>query len=298
MFGFSEEGKRRRRRADPGTELAASTIAASILGQGQQTQGLTTTTTTQGGQQQSPEVLQQELASQMSSLIQMAAQQVACGPECQRYRREQQLKQRWVEAEADAESAPARVLETRRQYVEFKEGDPYYAKLREQEVREEVERQVGKMRRTFEKSYKLASALEDAYVMARTTQEDASWIHEKVHDEIASLHQSVVDTEHDITTLGRKAYYKTEALEKRRLWTRFWKWVYYISVYVFLLVALVSDTSPFSWPVVLFYGVLFLSYPFWIMLLLRSLMSLYHKLTGYIFPFTMFQHATKTIQSI
>ena len=197
-----------------------------------------------------------------------------CGPDCQKFKSSDELKQKYLDAQTNKLTAPIKLEESRKNYYVFTEGENYYNSMLEEELKKKADQLSINISENFNEEISSAKTMNDLYntsiINSNYTQELLNQYSEKN----AELSLKLRDNKGDILTNDRKTYYESEALDRLKLWYTFWWYIYYIFVIIFLL-AIFLTPSKFSIFIRLIVLVLLVFYPYYIDYISTALTKLF-----------------------
>ena len=90
--------------------------------------------------QNSEQLLKKQQASteKLSALLEQSLTTLSCGPTCQQIKVENELNQKYLDAQTNMRTAPVQLETTRKNYYVFKEGQPYYDNMLEKELKQKA----------------------------------------------------------------------------------------------------------------------------------------------------------------
>jgi len=209
--------------------------------------------------------MQQQLTSmnQINDLIEKANAAIVCGPACQKQKMADSLRQKYLDAQTNLQTAPINLENTRKEYYVFTEGQPYYDNLLEQELKQKADHIASLLSESFNNELTSANTMNEYYKTDIENCKNTQELLVKTIEENAQLQLELRQTRGDILTNDRKTYYENSANEKLDTWYKFWWYVYYISVFI-LLIALFLSSSDLSIVVKIIVFILVLFYPYYI----------------------------------
>jgi len=229
------------------------------------------------------ELLQRQLNAQdkISSLLETSAQTIMCGPDCQKNKTSDELKQQYLDAQTNNITAPIKLEESRKNYYVFTEGENYYNNMLEDELKKKAEQLSQLISVSFNEEVSNAKTMNQYY---NTSLINSSYTNELLKDyseKNDELKLKLRDNHGDILTNDRKTYYESTALDRLKLWYTFWWYIYYIFVIIFLLAIFLSPSN-LSIIVKIILLILLIFYPYYIdyisTLLVTKVKNVYHSL--------------------
>lgn len=171
---------------------------------------------------------QSDLQFQLAQLLQQSVEQ--CGVECQKQKKEEQLKQRWQALQAQEQMLPTEAREAEQKYLQFRLGDVEYRNHKEKELKKEARRLTTDIKAGLEKECGLASTML-AYLETVTR----NYTHlveyaRKQRREANTWIDRSEELEETIYTNQRKTYYEQMGISNLNRWYTFIWFLYYIAV--------------------------------------------------------------------
>jgi hypothetical protein len=216
-------------------------------------------------QQLQQDRMQQQITSmsQINDIIEKANSAIICGPECQRQKQADMLRQKYLDAQTNLQTAPINLENSRKEYYVFTEGQPYYDNLLEQELKQKAEIIAKLLTESFNDELASAITMNEYYKTDVENCKNTQELLIKTIEENDKLQLELRKTRGDILTNDRKTYYENNASDKLDVWYKFWWYVYYIAV-IILLIALVMTPSSLSIIVKVLLFILVSCYPYYI----------------------------------
>jgi len=211
------------------------------------------------------ELLKRQLNAQdkINSLLDSSSQSLLCGPDCQKFKTSDELKQKYLDAQTNKITAPIKLEESRKNYYVFTEGENYYNNMLEDELKKKAEQLSINISENFNEEVSSAKTMNDFYNTSLINSSYTSELLKQYSEKNAELKLKLRDNHGDILTNDRKTYYENDALDRLKLWYTFWWYIYYIFVIIFLL-AIFLTPSKFSIMIKLFVLILLVFYPYYI----------------------------------
>ena len=217
---------------------------------------------------------QQLNQDKINDLLNQSAEALLCGPDCQKMKITDELKQKYLDAETNIQIAPIKLEQTKKNYYVYKEGRPFYDNMLEEELKQKAEKISELLGETFNEEVSSANTMNQYLNTALINSEYTSELFKKYTSDNQELKLQLRNSRGDILTNDRKTYYETEALTQLKLWYRFWWYIYYMLVIVFTIALFISPSQlTMIKKVVLF--VLLIFYPYYIDYIVRWVQGLY-----------------------
>lgn len=208
-------------------------------------------------------LLQNQQSSQykINELLEKSSQAIMCGPACQKIKVTEELKQKYLDAETNIQTAPIKLEQSKKNYYIFTEGRPYYDNLKEEELKKKANTISQMIGENFNNEVSSANTMNTYLNTALINSENTKELLKEYLEKNKILKLKLRDRHGDILTNDRKTYYETEALDRLQLWyTLFW-WIYYLLVVVFLL-ALILSPSNMTITIKFFLAIFFIFFPY------------------------------------
>jgi hypothetical protein len=180
---------------------------------------------------------QQTTTDKLTALLATSAERLTCGPTCQKIKTSEQLKQKYLNAQTNIQTAPIVLEESKKNYYVYTESQPYYDNMVETELKNKATTMATLIGDSFNEEVSNAETMNSYY---NTALINSSYTKELLTDytnKNIELKGQLKDRHGDILTNDRKTYYETEALARLTLWYRFWWYIYYI---LFIVVVIIT----------------------------------------------------------
>ncbi len=171
----------------------------------------------------------------INDLLEKTSQSMLCGPTCQKEKVTSQLKQKYLDAETNMLTAPIELEQSKKNYFVFKEGRTYYNNMKEDELQKSVNKISELLVDNFKDEISTAKTMNIYLNSSLINSENTKELLEKYLQQNELLKIKLRERHGDILTNDRKTYYEVEALDRLKLWYRFFWWIYYIVVLIMIL---------------------------------------------------------------
>jgi hypothetical protein len=214
---------------------------------------------------QQKELLQRQLAAQdkITSLLETSAQSIMCGPDCQNNKTSDELKQQYLDAQTNNITAPIKLEESRKNYYVFTKGENYYNSMLEDDLNKKAQQLSELISISFNEEVASAKTMNQEYNISLINSNSTKELLQDYSEKNAELLLELRDNQGDILTNDRKTYYEFSALDRLKLWYRFWWYIYYIFVIIFILAIFLSPSN-LSIIVKIIMLILLIFYPYYI----------------------------------
>ena len=184
--------------------------------------------------EQSPEKLMtnQFITNQkINDLLELASEYIECGPECQENKKSQELYDKYLKSQTALKMAPDKLEENKKNYYVYTYGQSYYEDIKKKELLENASEIMNKISDEFN------SQVENTLMMntlLQTTDPDS-----KCSDHYPLIQEKLnykLNKKTNNTLINnRETYYNNESIERLEAWNKFWIFIYYFIILVFLI---------------------------------------------------------------
>jgi len=221
-------------------------------------------------------ILQQQQINQakINSLLEQSAESLMCGPTCQKLKISEELKQKYLDAETNIQTASIKLEDTKKNYYVYTQGRPVYDNMMEEELKQKAEKIAQLLGENFNEEVSSAQTMNTYYNTAIINSSYTQELLDEVTKQNIDLEKQLREQHGDILTNDRKTYYETDALDRLKLWYKFWWYIYYLLVLVFLIGMIFSPSQlSLMKKVILF--ILLVFYPYYIDYIMNWIYNLY-----------------------
>jgi len=232
---------------------------------------------------------QQKLTNQINQLLEASSDSLLCGPSCQKERKIIELKEKYLSAQTNLQTAPIQLDEAREKYLVLKDGEAAYNKIRFQELEKEADSLKKQILEKFNEQIQNVNLM-NHYLDAELT--NAQNTEELLADYTIKdnvLKKELGDKVKDIITNDRKSYYENQELDRLKLWTNILNVIYIVFLILLTLEILFSESLKLPVKFVIIF--IFYLYPFtinWIAILLWKIITKIYYTIYYFFPKTSY----------
>lgn len=217
-------------------------------------------------------LLKQQQASneKLNALLEQSLETISCGPDCQRKKTTDDLKQKYLNAKTNIQSAPDQLETTRKNYYVYTKGEPYYDNIVEKDLIEKAESIGNLLANNFKEEISNANLMNSYYNTELTNSEYTTELYSVYLEKNQQLQKDIKDNHSDVLTNDRKTYYETEALERLTLWYTFFWYIYYFFVMPLFTITLIKKSS-YNFFLKMVIEFIALAYPYYIDFVLRKI---------------------------
>jgi hypothetical protein len=204
---------------------------------------------------------QLDMTSQINQMLAQSSDALMCGPDCQTAKKSDGLKQLFLDAATNVETAPIKLNEAKKNYIVYTQGNAAYNTEYETLEGEKAANLSKEMLKQFDNATTSTSSLIDVYSSLHSNYQNINDLYNKYVKENTVLEKKINNKGTDIITNDRKTYYEMQGINALNAWYSPLNWLYIILVVVFGI-AIFLTNSTYSLKVKV--GILFLLilYPF------------------------------------
>lgn len=200
------------------------------------------------GNQQQIQQLQQQLKIQdttnkINQMISQSADALTCGPNCQKTRKTEQLQQKYLDAQANVNTAPAQLDAAAKNYFTYSQGTAGYNKYVASQATMSANSVVAETTSAYSSAVQNVEELTKTYENLNTTYNNSFDLYKKYLTENAELQASISEINTDTVTSDRKTFYESQGLDHLNAWYSFLKWIYIFIVVVYFIGLLLTKSS-------------------------------------------------------
>ena len=183
---------------------------------------------------QTPEklMINQFMSNQkINDLLHMASEYIECDTECQENKKSKQLHDKFVKSQTDLKTAPAKLKRNEKNYYVYNYGQEYYDDMKKNELSNDASEIITKISDEFNSQVENALLI-NSLLKTSDPSENCNDQYPIIQEELN--HQLNKKTT-DMLVNNRKTYYSNESIERLELWNKFWLFIYYFIILVFLI---------------------------------------------------------------
>jgi hypothetical protein len=215
-------------------------------------------TTTQQLEQQ---LKLERTTTQVNKLISQSADALTCGPTCQRTRHSEELKQKFLDAQANINTSSTQLNNAAKEYYTYTQGEAGYRKYLSGQVSAELKTTTTKAKTAFSSASDKLKALTKTYELQHTTYINTFNLYEKYLLENSVLQGKIDAISTDTVTSDRKSFYAGQGVDNLNNWYILLKWIYIILLVVYVLgMILAGSNYSFLTRILILFA--FIIYPF------------------------------------
>jgi hypothetical protein len=220
---------------------------------------------------------QQISQDKINQLLEQATSSLLCGPTCQKTKKTEELRQKYIDAETNLQTAPVQLEQSRKNYYVFSHGSSYYDNMLEKELNEKAEQITSMLTDNFRDELTSATTMNQYLNSALISTSYSENLLDELLKKNEELRLKLRNNHGDILTNNRKTYYQEEAIERLKLWHKIWWYIYYTLVAVFGLCWIIIPTN-IAFFTRFFITILLVFYPYYIDFILRTIYGFFYQI--------------------
>jgi hypothetical protein len=228
--------------------------------------------TTQQVEQLQQQLKLQQTTAQVNKLISQSADALTCGPTCQRNRHAEELKQKFLDAQANINTSTTQLNNAAKEYYTYTQGEAGYRKYLSAQVSAEAKASTTKAKTAFSTAADKLKALTKTYNLQHTTYTNTFNLYEKYLLENSVLRGKIDAISTDTVTSDRKSFYAGQGVDNLNNWYILLKWIYIILLVVYVF-GMILAGSNYSFVAKFLILLAFIIYPFVVVYVVSFLYS-------------------------
>ena len=226
---------------------------------------------------------QQETTNQLNALIEQSAEAISCCPDCQKIKSNQDLEQKYLDAQTNMQTAPIQLQEAKKNYYVFAEGEGAYNSLIERELKVKATKIGELIKEKFLEEIQRAKTLNFYYNSDIINSKNSIELYNNYFNKNKETELNIRNSNSDVLTNDRKSYYEIQELDNLNKWYSIFIWIYYILLLgLFLGSIFIKNQLSIITKVGLMVVLLF--YPVYIERIIAFFISILQNINLYLFP--------------
>ena len=217
---------------------------------------------------------QKKSQEKINQLLDFSSENLLCGPDCQKNKTTEELKQKFLDAQTNLQIAPINLENTKKNYYVYSEGLPFYNNMLEEELQQKADKISTLVSEHFNSEVSDANIMNTYLNTALINSKYTKELLENYLEKNTKLKLELKESYGDILTNDRKTYYETDALTSLTLWYRLFWYIYYVLVIMIILAFIFSPIKLLKIQKFII-SVLLLFYPYYIDYILRWIYGLW-----------------------
>jgi hypothetical protein len=174
---------------------------------------------------------------QTNRIIQQAQDFLACGTDCQRAKKEQELLRSYQTAQMGLFNGTDNLESTSKNYYTFAKGDSGYNDFNKGKLSDVANQIAAKYSTMFNEIVNNSQVLNNVYQSDFINVNHAKELHQSLVQKNKDLDSRLKDILNDISTSDRKTYYEDQELDDLHWWYKI-----YLAIYIILLITFVISS--------------------------------------------------------
>jgi VanZ family protein len=214
-----------------------------------------------------------------NKLISASLKQMECDPECQRLKKEEELKNNYELMKENTIRAPYKEEEALRNYMVFTQGESEYNEYQLKQYETKASELATETQTIFNTEINDVTSRIDSYYNLLFNYKNVNELYNKYKEDNKILFNKLKNISSDIVTNNRKTYYEDQKIDTLRI-------VYYILVVIYFIGGIIYIISLFIYPSTKSWIINFIAlfiiilYPFYSLKLFIKLNELYNYLVS------------------
>ena len=177
----------------------------------------------------------------INQLLELSSQELICGPDCQQQKISTELKQKYLDAQTNLQTAPINLENTKKNYYVYAEGIPFYNNMLEEELQQKANKISTLVSENFDSEISDANVMNLYLNTALINSKYTTELLENYLEKNKNLKLQLKERYGDILTNDRKTDYETDALNTLTFWYKLFWYIYYVLVIILVLVFIFSS---------------------------------------------------------
>ncbi len=219
---------------------------------------------------------QQKTTEKLTALLEQSTSALSCGPTCQKIKTGDDLKQKYLKAQTNLQTAPIQLENSKKNYYVFTEGEPYYNDMLEAELQKKAGIITKLLAENFIDEIKNAKMMNSYYTTELENSSNTQELYNIYLVKNREIQKSIKGHHGDVLTNDRKTYYETDALEKLLAWYDLFWYMYYAVFIIFVIAIGFNESIGIPKKIIfIFFAVI---YPYIIDFILRKIYGFFHSM--------------------
>jgi hypothetical protein len=177
-----------------------------------------------------------------NSLIDQAAEAITCDANCQKQKKTDELKQKYINAQSNLARGPQQVETARKNYVVYNKGEPAYNQLVEMELTKKATMIATFFENNFNEESKNVLYDVKTYSGLLSNLKNVFELYLKYKQENDKLTKKLKEETNDILTNERKTYYQDQGIDNLKFY------YYYFLLIVYIICVILFGVFNFIYP--------------------------------------------------
>jgi hypothetical protein len=219
---------------------------------------------------------QQQTSEKIAALLEESIESLTCGPTCQKIKTREDLKQKYLNAQTNLQTAPIYLENSRKNYYVFTEGETSYNNMLEKELKNKVDSISQTLVSNFNDEMTNSKTMNSYYSTDLNNSKNTEELYEMYLQKNKEIQTSIKEQHGDVLTNDRKTYYETEALNNLNSWYSILWYVYYIFTVILIIVLFFNKSvEPIKKIIFIFIAII---YPYVINYITKKIYGFFHSI--------------------
>jgi hypothetical protein len=197
----------------------------------------------------------------VNTFLQKANETISCDSECQQQNEANQLKQDYINAQVNLDTASGQLQVAEKNYVTFTQGTTAYNNLATQQATAQSQASVDNYQQTFNNSVDTVATNISSYSTNLQNLTNIELLYNNLLKENSELYIELKDSNSDILTNERKTYYEDQGISNLSMWYYVLLVIYIVFIVCFAILTVIYPSS-FNWKYKLALLIFFIILPF------------------------------------
>lgn len=204
-----------------------------------------------------------QMIEQVNDALAKSESSLTCGPDCQAQQSIQTLRQIYLDAQLNLQTAPTTLSVAEKNYLVSTLGESGYSDYMTTRYSVQASQIGDKITSSFEKVANESTKLSDIYETLYTNYDYLEDLYNNYATVNTALKTDINNATGDVVTSDRKTYYESQNYSYLKNWYIVYKFVYIVIIIIFIIFLFVRK-SEYSFVSRVFILILFILYPIYI----------------------------------
>lgn len=201
------------------------------------------------------------ITNQLNSILSGITEKAACGPVCQRDKKANELKKKYLEAKENVRFAPEKYNDAEKNYFRFINGENWWRDYKKEQIEKKTRKELRARNRRFEDFYRSTEKGLLYYKSQFENKNNLNDILNNIDKKLSNFKKSKSDKEKVIQTSYRKSTYYNKEIKNIESYISVITKIYFALV-IALSVSLLFFFGEFKKPMTIIMIILLAIYPF------------------------------------
>lgn len=217
----------------------------------------------------------------VNTFLQKATETISCDSECQKQKEADQLKQQYIDAQVNLDTAPGKLQVAEKNYITFTQGTQAYNNLASQQTAAQSQTNASSFQQQFNTEANSVANQITTYSALNDNLKYVELLYNDLLEENTELAIILKDSSSDILTNERKTYYEDQGISNLSVWYYVLLVVYIVFVVCYAILCVIYPSS-FTWKYKLAILIVFILLPFISAYLLEVILAILSYIYSYL----------------